>query len=563
MIEMTNLLSAKPESSHRRLIYLTGVLLFLSFSGLYLVLPIDLASQPWDSLDYAYSTEVNGIKMMRGNHPLGHFILSTIFWLTQQLGYDGRALSVFQIFNSILGGVIIGIFFAMLVLLIKVKPFYALGLAVIIGASHSFWFFAGTGDIYHFAILSLLCFWIVLVYEVIVQGRRYPFVSGILAGLSVLFHQLNAVLLPIGVALILLTPATGMQTKEVKIRQVAAFAASAALTIVLGYLILGYIVTSTLSPAWIIGWMRGYLGDPTYGRYLNTRFLETALDAVSQRVIFSSLDGASFTIYMLLASLFMTMPLGFVTRKVHGEKKQAVMHAAFLECLVTWLLILWWEPQNPKFWLLTLIPSCIFLAISFEGVEKSVRNWLPRPGRGMSRAMILLPLVAGVIVFSINLQNLDDDQDAAAFDEALDIWMNSSNPNDVLITAGDLVPHLRYWGYRPNTVNLFRSLQDGQSSPDDFYKLREMIEQALCTHRKVLITPAASDYIPDDQLSLVGVSRSALRAFLEEEARKGKIVFWYRNSFDDKLLPVYALQQAEVCSDQKALMPREHSHLFR
>ncbi len=90
-----------------------------------------------------------------------------------------------------------------------------------------------------------------------------------------------------------------------------------------------------------------------------------------------------------------------------------------------------------------------------------------------------------------------------------------------------------------------------------------MIEQALCTHRKVLITPAASDYIPDDQLSLVGVSRSALRAFLEEEARKGKIVFWYRNSFDDKLLPVYALQQAEVCSDQKALMPREHSHLFR
>jgi len=86
-----------------------------------------------------------------------------------------------------------------------------------------------------------------------------------------------------------------------------------------------------------------------------------------------------------------------------------------------------------------------------------------------------------------------------------------------------------------------------QSSPDEFHDLRMEIDRALCDHRTVLITPAASEYISDSELSLVGVSRESLEAFFHEYEHKGKIIFWYRNLLDGRQLPIYALAPPETC----------------
>jgi hypothetical protein len=129
----------------------------------------------------------------------------------------------------------------------------------------------------------------------------------------------------------------------------------------------------------------------------------------------------------------------------------------------------------------------------------------------------------------------------------MDIWLDNSNPDDVIITAGDLIPQLRYWGKRPNTIFLYRSLQKSQTSSDNFYALRADINQALCSNRTVLITPAAVEYVADSDLSLVGVHREELRSYLYETARRGEILFWYRNTWDGKILPVYALTGQEAC----------------
>jgi hypothetical protein len=190
----------------------------------------------------------------------------------------------------------------------------------------------------------------------------------------------------------------------------------------------------------------------------------------------------------------------------------------------------------------------IVLALSFEAVETSLRSWLPEYGARLSHSFIILLLIMGTVILSMNAPYTNGKEDPVVFNEALDVWMNNSSPNDVLITAGDLIPHLRFWGKRANTVYLYRSLQASQTFPDDFHDLRKKIHHAICTNHTVLITPTASEYVSDSELSLVGVTREDLRSFLDENARRGEILFWYRNAFDDKLLPVYALRRSVACS---------------
>lgn len=552
--ELSNLWATTRGIDHQKLLIATCFVLLISFSSLYLLFPPDLASQPWDSLQYGYSTEVDGIRSIRGNHPLGHVILIAVFAFAKLLGYDGRALTIFQATNGILGGLIVTIFFVILVSIIKIRALYAIGFSLIVGSSNGFRFFAGAGDIYHLSILFSLLVWASLAFVITLKNQPFPVLPGILTGLSILFHQLNSVLIPVGLVLILLTPASGAQAKKTKIKQIVVFIGAASAVVVLGFLVLGFIATSSVSLPRVIGWMQGYFGDPTYGRYLNREVFKTAWKTISQAVLFAPQNKTEYLSRGILTALALIIFPGLWFRKSLDGGKRTIMAASALQCLISWPLILWWEPQNPKFWLLTLIPWMIVLALCFEAVETSLRSWLPKFGTGLSRSFILLPLIMGTVILSINAPYTSGKEDPVAFNEALDVWMNNSGPNDVLITAGDLIPHLRFWGKRPNTVYLYRSLQASQASPDDFDKLRTDIRQALCAHHTVLITPAADKYILDSELSLVGVSREEVRSFLDEYAHQGEIVFWYRNVFDGKLLPVYALRRSVACSDRKSAL---------
>lgn len=548
---MLNHMIADHGMTRRKILIATSLFLFISFASLYLLFTPSLASQPWDSLSYAYSAEVDGIEGLWGNHPLGHALFYTIFVLAQKVGYQGRALTLFQVTNGVLSGMIIGIFFLVLVYIVNTKPQYALGFSVILGASYSFWFFAGTADIYQFAIFSSLLAWAVLVYEITLRKRSLPVLSGVFCGLSVLFHQLNVALVPGGLSLIFLTSVDSAQAKKIKIKQGVWFTGLTSMIASAGYLLLGFVATSSLSLARVIGWMHGYFGDPTYGRYLATSFLVTAWGTLSRKVLFSSQTGFQAVSHGLLVFFLLMLPLGLLVNKAHDGRKWTIMKASALECLITWPLILWWEPQNPKFWLLMLLPWIIFLALAFEAAEVNLKSWLSGIGDKLSQTVIYLPVCIGLVILALNLHSVESQKDVDAFNAAMDVWMNNSSADDVLITAGDLVPHLMYWGKRQNTVYLYRSLQASQNSPDDFHDLRNEIDQAICSHHTVLITPTAGNYMSDSQLSLVGVSRTELHTFLDGYAQQGRIAFWYRDLFDKQLLPVYALKQSSACEKKQ------------
>jgi hypothetical protein len=537
------------EITRQKFVLVTGFLLFLLSTSLYLFFSPGLASQPWDSLEYAYAAEVKGITWVWGNHPLGHILFSLVFGLAKQLGYQGRALTIIQITNSLIGGLTVAIFFAALVSVIKVRPLVALGFSLILGASYTFWFFAGSGDVYHLAILFSLLAWIALAHELKVPKRRFLLLSGFFTGLSILSHQLNVVFIPVGMALILFAPNHENLAKRGKIEGISLFAASALVVAVLGFLMIGFIATSSFSLLRIIGWMRGYFGDPTYGRYLDIENFKAAWATISQALMLAPRDKAEAINHALLVFFFFIMLVGLFLQKALDWRKRAILKASALQCLITGLLIVWWEPQNSKFWLLLLSPFIIFLALSFEVVRINIRNRLPALGKRPGFTIHLMLLFLGVFILAMNIQHIDGKQDALAFQESLELWLSHSGSEDILLTAGDLVPQLRFWGKRPNTVNLYRSLQESQNSADDFSDLRAQIDQALCARRTVLITPEASTYLTEYELSLVDVSRDELRSFLEENARKGQVVFWYRNAIDGKLLPVYAVRRSVACLD--------------
>lgn len=118
------------KSPHTRLVLMAvlSVLLLGVTSALYIAFAPSLGYQEFDSLSYGYSAEINGIRSMWGNHPLGHFIQNITFIIIKMLGYGGRALTWFQIVNGITGGIAIALFFTLGVFVFRIAIPNAFGL---------------------------------------------------------------------------------------------------------------------------------------------------------------------------------------------------------------------------------------------------------------------------------------------------------------------------------------------------------------------------------------------------------------------------------------------------
>lgn len=228
--------------------------LFASFSLVYAALAPDVFQQDWDSLMYGYWSEVNGIRSIWGNHPLGHLVLNSVYAVASGLGYDGKALPLFIICNSVFGGAAVALLYG-LTRTLQVEYWTSLGCAIVFGASYGLWHYSGTADVYSISVLFLLLAWLSLVSEVLVRQHRHLYVSGVLAGLSALCHQLNAAFLPVALIVIL-------SRKEARWTRAGTFYVAALATALAGWVLLAYLATSSFSISAMYTWARGYLGDP-------------------------------------------------------------------------------------------------------------------------------------------------------------------------------------------------------------------------------------------------------------------------------------------------------------
>lgn len=515
----------------------THFALFAAFSFSYILFAPNIFQQDWDSLMYAYWAEVQGIRSIWGNHPLGHVVLNSMYIMFLNLGYQGKALPIFTVLNGIFGGFAVAVFFS-LMKTIKMDHLPALGYAVIFGASYGLWHYSGSADIYSLSVLLLLLAWISLLYEVQVRNVRYIYLSGVLAGLSVLSHQLNAVF-PLVAIIIILFPRNHRWPRMVT------FYSASLVTILTGAILFGILSTSSYSISVIYNWFQGYLGDSIYGNPLSLESIKVSFQTALGTILTPTSGRARF-IRMAIFLLFGGgLLIGSTQVKFLHRDQKIILLSAFLQLLVSWGLIVWFEPWYPKFWMLVSVPGMMVLACCIHAVEKMLvlrfmKLW------NYAEYYSALPIILGIIfvVFNMRYAILNEYNPDEISQEAMTIWLKHSNPGDMLITAGDLIPQLWFWSNRPNTIHLYHYLVVNKDSTDRFEYLRDQIDQFLCDGSSVILAPAIVDNFGDSFLMWLDLPRDDLRTFFDGYQKES--YFTYMNLSGEET-QVYKLLNPDAC----------------
>lgn len=516
----------------------THFILFAGFSLAYVFLAPNIFQQDWDSLMYAYWSELRGIGSIWGNHPLGHVIHNSIYIILSNLGFQWRALPVFITCNSVIGGYAVASFFSLMKVL-RIGYWFSLAYAIVFGASYGMWHYSGSADIYSLSVLLLILAWMFLLYEVQIRNVRHLYISGALAGLSILSHQLNAVIFLAAIIIILFR-------KSSRWPGIVTFYSTAIVLIVLGSLLFGYIATSSFSIQGIYDWFRGYLGDAIYGTPLSLESIKVSFRVALETVLVPTWGRARFIRIAIYYVLFALMVLGVSQVKHLDRDRKVVLLSAFLQTLVSGLLIVWFEPWYPKFWLLVLVPGMITLVLCVDALENRFIAGFKHL-HGYKKYYSPFLLLAGIMVLAFNMRYaiLNEHYPDEASQKSMDVWLKHSDRDDMLITAGDLIPQLWFWSNRPHTIHLYHYLVISKDSVDRFEYLRDQIDQFLCAGNTVIYTPAVVDNFGDSFLIWLDLSRGDLRNFFDEYEKEK--YFTYINLIDGQETQVYDLVGPNEC----------------
>lgn len=518
---------------------LLGAMIFGVFALAYLWASPSLARQHWDSLDYAAACEARGPRAMWGNHPVGHLIACGAFVGARDLGYSGRALPMMRLINGLAAAAAVTALFVFLTTVLRAGPLRSVGWAITMGATAGFWHYAGTGEVYGVAVLVLIVAWGTIVWSFDRPSYRRGLLSGMALGSAALCHQLGGVILMIG-AIVLLTSPEGRGRQP--LAAFGVFAVSAALTIVVGYGVLGLLATGASSPTRIVRWAVGHGYNHAYGHSFTLDGALVAIRSASATLVPSI--GIRPVRILLSAAVISWLALALLTpiwiRRPPGREKAIALAAGF-QCLAAWLLISWWEPSTQKFWLLTLPAILIGSELALTGLSGPVGLGSGGSGGRRTRPRDAVPVLVGALLFlSSGAVMLRERQPDVAFERSLRAWVEHSRLDDVLIENGRYVAHLLFWERRAGTVNLYGIIRTSTGEPDRFAALREVIARAARENRAVLFSPTLARTYSDDRLARIGVTRQQVRNFFDGYQREGPL-FEYQASDKDGVQPVYRL----------------------
>ena len=492
--------------------------LTLVFTALYLWASPSLAHQHWDSLEYGYATDSRGRDAIWGNHPLGHAMHRVLYVGARAAGYEGHALPLLKALSAVAGGAAIGAFFVVLTLLRRLDTSAParsrggiaadVGWCLLLGGAYGFWRFAGTADIYTIAALALIVALSAMLSAALRGSLAIAAIAGVLTGIATLSHQFTGVLLAaMAIGLLPIWARHGWTRAALTI---GSLGAAAALTVVVGYAAFGAIALGSLDPSRIVSWAKGYSGDPTYGRYMTLLGLSHAIFASTETLARHTEGAMEIARRIVLGAglvwlLVVTWRLGRLT-----PPSRHVARAAVFQCAVGWLLVIWWEPGLVgKFWILLLPGFLLWCRYALL-----TTSW-----------PAVLPLAAGVLLLGYNWTTAMsyERQPNVVFERSLNLWIDHSQPDDVIVEIGRFTGHLLFWGRRPNTANVYRLLQEGHNRGDPYAPLRELFERTQRAGRDVLFAPGLSSYFSDDRLSVVGTSTAELVAFFERYRWEGPL----------------------------------------
>lgn len=489
--------------------FIVPVALFLGVLALYLVTLTQVHT--FDALSYVTSVERKPwTEVLHPHHlaygPLGTLAMSAAQWL----GYTGGAAVPMQIVNALAGAAGVSLFY---VIVQRVTQRVDLGLlaALLLSGAFAYWYYAVEIEVYTVASLFLL-----LALLLLIELRARPIhttcaLLGVAQGGAILFHQTNVLFcFPVAVALLMidwrreavfkgqsaqrpLVPLGGNQTSVVTHSHTAtkhensiyrlfkplsyfrrmvpggwvAYAGALALTVGLPYLFAGAVSGFRSLDAYI-AWLTEYARTGWWGGPLT-------LDKWARLG-----KGVSETLAQPAGALLWLLLIGLLVVHMRSLKSEPRW---LIGVLLAWLAVyaaffFWWEPDNVEFWIASLPPVLLLLALALRGT----RQWGPGVWIGLSVAVTAMGMNYDVISRRGDPTNDLQRVIASALGQ-------QSEPADLLLVPDGLLElYLPYYERHDNFVSLNQALFDnGGDWGRACQSLRERIDTARYAGAAVLV----------------------------------------------------------------------------
>jgi hypothetical protein len=446
----------------------------LFFCTLLLYLATLTQVHTFDALSYVTSVERKPwTEVFHPHHlaygPLGVLALS----IGRALGYGGGAALPMQLVNATAGALGVTLLFA-IVRRATGRGDVALVAALLLGSAYAYWYYAVEIEVYTVATLFLLICLDLLLRLLQQPSWRGMALMGVAQGGAILFHQTNLLFsAPLFVALLVSAYDVRRRRKRwmyrqaatsVRLREIArftpAYVVALALTVGLPYLFVGVVVSGFRSwdafEAWLTEYARtGWWGGPITAQKWHDLGIGLA-DTLAQP------GGA--VLWLLLVGLVVVH-----LRQLGGRPR------ALVAGMLTWLLVygaffLWWEPDNIEFWIASLPPALLLLALALRGE----RRW----GAGVWLALAVAIAALGINTDAITRRGdpTTDLQRVIAHKLAA-----HSQPADLLLVPDGLIElYLPYYEHHDTFLSLNQALFD---SNDDWQQacatVRTRIDAAL------------------------------------------------------------------------------------
>jgi hypothetical protein len=337
--------------------------------------------------------------------------------------------------------------------------------------------------------------------------------------------------------------------------RIALLLAAAGVTIVLGGWWLGWLATGHASPLHAWAWMAGYLdgaGESSFGRYFSFAFVREAAAEFAGAFAPKGWNGRTRLAQAVLVGgalivLCWSAVCAWWAAPADGRRR-CVQCVALGQSALTWLLALWWEPWNPKYYLFALYPLAFAVAAGLGAhaagpPTASAISW-PQRGLALVRAALVPVLAAMLVAYNLAMVAAPQRSETPAFRAGMDAWLQHSTPDDLLLTSGDLVPHLRFWAGRPKAARLALYVMPGGGASAGVERLRSAIETELAAGHRVLVAANAADFLAGKVLDHVGGGGTVDRARELLASYRREPAFTYVNDLDGAETVIYRLHRA-------------------
>ena len=421
----------------------------------------------FDALSYVLTVERKPWTEVFHPHHLAYGPLGTLaLAIGRWLGYSGGAALPMQLLNAAAGALGVALLWR-LALRCTGDHLAATVAALLMGGSYAYWYYAVEIEVYTVAALFLILCLTSLARQ---PGwrQRDAALLGVAQSCAVLFHQTN-LLLCAPIALSWLLWAASSHNRRAVIWPLLVYSATLAVGVIGPYAYVAISVSHFPDAAAFVAWLTEYARTGWWGGRPSWANVVRLGQGLSQTLL--AQGGALAWGALGLAALWGVLAGRGVVRS--REPRGSGPGRQLSAVLLLWLLVygaffFWWEPDNIEFWIATLPPLALLLAIAIAQTDAANLDRASPRHAALRRGPAALALAATLAMLALNGQAIARRGDASTDLQRViaRAIAERSAPADLLVVPDGLLElYLPYYERREQFTSLNQALFDADNDP--------------------------------------------------------------------------------------------------